>query len=742
MGSWTEAWLVAGFAMYLGGAAACAIGAGWIWRMGDRDRPDRRAVLAALSLTASWCVMVAAFGPLSSWSSMAEVCRNLAWLHVLYRLFAHDGRHETLRPIRPVMAALAFVECLQIVLIVIAVRFAITTELEILVFQVSAMFRVMVSVGALVLLHNLYVGATQSIRPVLRWTAAALAAMWSFDLNFDTVAYLGGELPLELAAIRGLVVASMTVPLAIGSTRSAAQIRLRPSRKVAFQTLSLLVIGAYLLLMVGIAQSLSMLGGDVGRLTQVGFTFAATVVALLWLPSHRLRGWVRVTAVKHLFQHRYDYRAEWLRFTQTIGQIDGHSDGLGDLKTQTDTGQNPVVSSETLQGETLKNPTLPGQTLQERIVKSMADITDSPSGLLFLVGEGGALELASRWNWKNAAVPATDPIPRDLADLFESRGFILDLDDIRAGKDWHGEAVLLPDWLRCEQAAWAIVPLLHFDRLIGVIVLSRPAEPRRLDWEDFDLLRVVGQQLASYLAEQAGQTSLMESARFDEFNRRIAFVMHDIKNLASQLSLLSRNAQRHADNPEFRADMLVTLKNSADKLNGLLARLNRYGTSGSETRGPIDMLHVVKRVMDQYEAVHPLSLARRESGEIIANAEGLEQALVHLVQNAIDASDAGSPVSLDISSDGASGRIEVIDSGCGMSAEFIRDGLFKPFVSSKNSGFGIGAFEAREMIRGMGGRLDVDSREGIGTRFAISFPLAAAQIGANEPKLQQQMKVV
>ena len=83
-------------------------------------------------------------------------------------------------------------------------------------------------------------------------------------------------------------------------------------------------------------------------------------------------------------------------------------------------------------------------------------------------------------------------------------------------------------------------------------------------------------------AEQAGQEALGEAQRFDEFNRRIAFVMHDIKNLASQLSLLARNAEKHADNPAFRADMLVTLRNSADKLNALLARLGRYGGGGAE----------------------------------------------------------------------------------------------------------------------------------------------------------------
>ncbi len=705
-----ELWLLAAFALYLGGAAACVFGAGWLLSRGDRDRPDRNPTIAALGLTAFWCVVVAALGPQDRLTTLAEIARNIGWLVVLYRLFANDGRHEALKPIRPVVVVLALVECLQVVLLVVEARLAVTEELRSMVFQVCAMFHIMVSVGALVLLHNLYVGAVQSVRPVLRWTAAALAAMWAFDLNFYTVAYLGGGLPLELATVRGLVVAVMVFPIAVGSKRSAASIRLRPSRSVAFQTLSLLVIGAYLLLMVGIAQSLSMLGGDLGRLTQVGFTFGATVVALLWLPSHRLRGWVRVTAVKHLFQHRYDYRAEWLRFTRTIGRGD---DMAAD-------GQEATQE----------------KSLHERAIQAMADITDSPSGLLLLPGDNGALELASRWSWRNIEVPA-NPVPTELAQLFEERGFILDIDDVRAGKDQHGESAMLPDWIRDEPDAWAIVPMLHFDRLTGVIVLARPAAPRRLDWEDFDLLGVVGQQLASYLAEQSGQQALMESARFDEFNRRIAFVMHDVKNLASQLSLLARNAEKHAEKPEFRADMLVTLRSSADKLNSLLARLNRYGSPANEKREKFDLVEVAKAISKQYEGSYRVSLTRTEPCRVYADREALEQALVHIVQNGIDASENDTPVLLDVTSDGVRATIEVADSGCGMTPEFVRDGLFKPFVSSKNSGFGIGAFEAREIIRSMGGRLDVESRQSLGTRFTVSFPLAEAErlIGqANSPQ--------
>ncbi|MGB3739313.1 MAG: XrtA/PEP-CTERM system histidine kinase PrsK [Pontixanthobacter sp.] len=721
MSGWGEIWLVVGFAMHLAGAAAASIGAVWIWSRGDGDRPDRLAVIAALVLSAGWCVTVAAFGPLSLSTQSMEIARNCAWIAALYRLFAADGRHQTLRPIRPVIAALAFVELLQIVLLTVGARYGGDTQIAALVFQLSAMFRIMVAVGILMLVHNLYVGAAHTTRSALRWTGAALAAMWAFDLNFYTIGYLGKAMPAELSALRGLVMAAVVLPLVIGSARSNVAIRIRPSRTVAFQSLSLLLIAAYLLFMVGIAQSLSMLGSEFGRLTQVGFTVAASVVALLWLPSHRLRGWVRVTAVKHLFQHRYDYRAEWLRFTRTIGKS---GEGKG----------------------------AEAQSLQERVIQSLADITDSPSGVLFRPKDTGndtghdtggdrgrdigALELAARWSWPGLDIPA-NPIPAGLARLFVEETFILDIDDLRNGRDQHGEGALCPDWLRDTTKAWAMVPLLHFDRLVGVVLLGRPPASRRLDWEDFDLLRVVGQQLASYLAEQSGQQALMESARFDDFNRRIAFVMHDIKNLASQMSLLARNAERHAENPAFRADMLVTLRNSADKLNGLLARLNHYGPTDTRKRAAVDLAALAQGLCRRHASPGAVRIAQAQTCRVMADPEALEQALVHLVQNAVDASADGVPVTLAVLARDGSARIEIVDQGAGMSPEFVRDGLFKPFVSSKNSGFGIGAFEAREIIRSMGGRLDVETREGVGSRFIVGFPIL--QIDAD--KTHSQLKV-
>jgi hypothetical protein len=438
------------------------------------------------------------------------------------------------------------------------------------------------------------------------------------------------------------------------------------------------------------------------------------VVILALVPSGRLRGWINVMLAKHFFQHRYDYRAEWQRFTRTTGRA----------------GPNALP-------------------LHARVVQALADITDSAAGVMLIPSESGDLVLGARWQWPTLDVPA-EAMTAATALFFERRGFIVDLDEVRSGIDHEGETALMPRWMIEEHSVWALVPLLHFDRLVGLVVLGRPPVARKLDWEDFDLLRVVGQQLASYIAEQNGQAQLLEASRFDEFNRRIAFVMHDIKNLASQLALLARNAERHADNPEFRKDMLVTLTNSADKLNALLARLSRYGAGNVQRLEPVDAATCVAAIAARYGGpggACPVHVTDTQECVVVASRETLEQVLMHLVQNAIDASQPGMAVFLQTRVDGLNGVIEVADTGSGMSADFVRNRLFKPFVSTKAGGFGIGAFEARELVRAMHGRLEVESREGLGSRFSVRLPLAMAAELADtlaeppEPQSPQNKKV-
>ncbi|MEE4289142.1 MAG: PEP-CTERM system histidine kinase PrsK, partial [Erythrobacter sp.] len=486
---------VASFIAYVLGAVL-AVGAGlWIARLGDRMRPDRNAALIACAITAIWCAIAALEGPGHPGSVLAASLRNLACIFLILRMFAADGRDESLRPIRPLLITLALVEMFQPLLLIVDARVGLMPGLAELTFEVSVVLNMLVAVGVLMLLHNLYAGAAASSREILRLSAIALAGVFAYDLNFFTIAYLGGEYPGFLLALRGLFTAIMATLIAMGANSGRGGLQFRPSRAVTFQTLSLLVIGSYLLLMVLVTRSLALIGGDIARASQIVFLVLAIVLAMIWLPSPRMRAWLRVTATKHLFQHRYDYREEWLRFTRTVGR-----------------GSSASAS------------------FHERAVKAIADITDSPAGLLLTPNEEAQLELTARWNWPMIEVPGVAG-QYALSGLLERHHHILDLDEVRTGIDHHGELAQVPAWLIEAEDAWALVPLIHFDRLVGCIVLARPRITRGLDWEDFDLLRVVGQQLASYLAEQAGQQALMDASRFDEFNRRMAFVMHDIKNL-------------------------------------------------------------------------------------------------------------------------------------------------------------------------------------------------------------------
>lgn len=694
---------------HIAGAVIAGLAAVWVQQFGDRTRPERAALLAALMLGAVWCVAIASLGASHPFAHLAASTRNLALLMLIYRLFGTDGRAQSMRPVRPLLFALVGVELLHPLALVMSALAAGTLSVNSnLAPEAAAILHMLVAIGALMLVHNLYLGASPAGQRLMRWSVTALTAIYAYDLNLYAIAYIGSAEPGLLVALRGLMFAGAATGLAISANTATARLEFSPSRAVTFHTLSLLVIGTYLALMMLVTKLIGAVGGDMVRASQIVFLVAASLAAIIWLPSKSFRSWAKVKLVKHLFQHRYDYREEWLQFNRTIGRS---------------------TDSE-------------AASLASRAVKALADITESPAGLLLTPNEQAELELTARWRWPTIEVPAIAGGYR-LSTILESHGHIVALDEVRRGVDRHGELAQLPHWLNEAEDAWALVPLIHFERLVGVIVLARPSIERELDWEDFDLLKVVGQQLASYLAEQAGQEALMEASQFDEFNRRMAFVMHDIKNLASQMSLLAANAQRHADNPEFRADMLVTLRNSSEKLTALLARLGRYSQGVLSEPEETDLTALAARLAKRFQPLHPVALTREDPVRVMADAEALEQALTHLVQNAIDASDNEAPVYLDVTTDGLIGQIAVIDAGSGMSPEFIRTGLFKPFVSSKYGGFGIGAYEAREMIKGMGGRVTVESREGVGTRFAVILPApdAVRLFAAHDAHIPQTSEV-
>ena len=307
-------WAMIGIAINLIGACACLTVGAWLAGRRERFGLAGNSLVVALLMSALWCLSMAA-GNNSSVSAICEALRDFAYLAGVYRLLAMDGRHASLAPVRPVLAALVFVELIQASTLLLA-NLA-SAQLTIMV-HFHALFGLLEAIGALVLVHNLYVGASLQTRSVLRWPASAFALMWIYDLNLYTMAYLNNVWPEQLGGLSGLIGLGFAVILAIGAVRNRATLRLRPSRVMAFHTFSLMLIGSYMIAMVGITQWLAYVGGDMARWLQFGFLSVAGAVALLLLPSRQLQAWLRVSVLKHLFQHRYDYRAEWLRFTRTM----------------------------------------------------------------------------------------------------------------------------------------------------------------------------------------------------------------------------------------------------------------------------------------------------------------------------------------------------------------------------------------------------------------------------------------
>ena len=663
----------------------CAI---WLFRTGDRARRDRMLSVAALISVGIWCIAIVGSGYNSIFTELASLCRNLLWIALIFVLFRSLMGDTLFRQVKWLNLVLLAAEAVQLPLVVASIALSDNGEARLLIGDASVLLRMLVSVGALILTHNLFVEANQR-RSVLRWAAVAMASFWGIELG----AYVGlfaldpseGGLWSAIYYVRSVGPIFFAVPLCVAAKAANAQIRLAPSRSVTFRSLSVLLIAAYAVAVGTLARSFGEVSTGIEQWIVSLLLVAALVTGFLWLPSKQFREGARELAARHLFKHRYDFRRSWLRFSETIGQRTGRAENI-----------------------------------EARCLRTMCDLLETSGGHLFTVDDVDGFQHA-------ASYPLSKPdlhisrLPTPIAHKLTLNRQIVAIDG-----GLEEEKAELHEWLGDVAEWWALVPMFHFDKLVGVALLQAPSFRRKLDWEDIELMQVLGSQIGSYLAEHSAQKSLMDAEKFDEFNKRMAFLMHDIKNLSSQLSLLVRNAETHLDNPEFRADMLTTLENSSRKMRGLVAKLGNYDDMGEEASRTINLEDALRALIRKLGTQDSIRLGMTEPCYVEVFPDKLVQALSHLMQNALDATENATPVVVDCKMVDGQVRVTIADSGCGMSPEFVRNDLFRPFVSTKTNGFGIGAYEARKLIRECGGEIAIVSEKGIGTIATVILPAADA----------------
>jgi putative PEP-CTERM system histidine kinase len=519
-----------------------------------------------------------------------------------------------------------------------------------------------------------------SIKPL----CLALIAKGGFDLYLYSDGFLFGRIDADIWAVRG-VAGVLVLPLvALSAMRSTGTpLRVSISRDLAFHSSALAASGAYLLLISAAGYYVRYFGGEWGRALQAALLFAGLLILGLVVFSGSQRARLRVFLSKHLFSYRYDYRSEWLKFTRALSSAEG-TRGLG-----------------------------------ESVIKALADLVESPGGALWLRGVDGNLSQFARLN-----MPESKHVERDDGDfarfLFE-REWIVNLEARRYLSKGTDDPEP-PQWISAIDDAWLVIPLTCAEAVVGFVVLLAPRAPFQVDWEVLDLLKTAQRQAASYLSQMMAADALLEAQKFDSFNRMSAFVVHDLKNLVAQLGLLVKNSQRHRDNPEFQADMIDTVANAEAKMRGLMAQLQEKAAINPPRS--VDIGTLLERIVASKASQGvTASIDVDRHVQVLAHAERLERVLGHIVQNALEASGGRGKVRARLTCDGEMGRVEVSDSGSGMSGQFIQDELFKPFRTTKINGMGIGMYETRQYVHELGGRIEVESEEGVGTVMRVLLPL-------------------
>lgn len=634
-------------------------------------------LIACCLVTAAWAAANAV--PPEGWHTLPDALdhlRALSWygfvLH-LYSRFVPSGRA------RRAFAAVGAVAVCAAAAAVVESRYGVAAPS---ILSLGITVRLGVAVCELLMIENLYLNLPDHTRWHVALPCVLLGGLACFDIMLCADLVLFQQASASLTGAHAIAVIIVAPPLVAAAARDRRwRAGLQLSHAAVFHSATLILSGAVLLALSAAGEVFRRFGADWGRMAEASMVFAALIGIGLLLTSGSARSRLRRTVVEHFFARRYDYRQQWLACIDTLSAM--KSQGRAALHT--------------------------------RVIRALADVVDSPNGALFLRdGGAGAFQWSGSWN-----MPASSPVPPDHPLVAAMRGghWIAVLEDA------DGAGAREPPLSQLGRL-WLAIPLVDGDQQIGLVLAGPPRASFELDQEVFDLLRIVGREAASFVAEQRATRVLLQTRQLHDYGKRFAFVAHDIKNVSSQLSMLLSNAERHIANPEFQRDMLETVGASVQKIAALLRRLD----APAADRAPAALAPAprLEALLATYRRVRRTALALEHDGSTAAVAispDAFDTAVSHLLNNAIEAS-GDRPVRVRVRHEAQQVVIDIIDKGCGMTSEFIRDQLFQPFGTSKHQGSGIGAFQARELLREGGGDVQAISAPGAGTTMRLVLPRA------------------
>jgi putative PEP-CTERM system histidine kinase len=464
-----------------------------------------------------------------------------------------------------------------------------------------------------------------------------------------------------------------------------------PSHSVLQGSLTALLAGIYLLVIGVFAKVVTFGGGDAAFTLKAFVVLVALVLLTILLLSDRVRLHTSRFISRNFQRPLYDYRTVWRKFTEDTASC--------------------VTQTE----------------LCQAAVKLMTDVFQTLSVTIWLADEKkGQLIFAASTFLSESKADELNPKGEDMVEALNALQKQPEPIDIDSSKlSW---AITLrqchPDEFR-RGGNRICVPMVVGGEILGLMILGDRVGGVAFSWQDFDLLKCVGDQIAASLLNVRLSQKLLQAKELEAFQTMSAFFVHDLKNAASTLNLMLQNLPVHFDDPAFREDALRGTTKTVAHINRLVERLSLLRHELKIKPVESDLNEVIARSLADWEKVSGVNLKKdfRTLPKISFDPEQLVKVVTNLVLNAKEALSRDGQILIETNQHNGWVVLSVSDNGCGMNPEFLSRSLFRPFQTTKKNGLGIGMFQSKMIVEAHKGRIEVESEPGKGTTFRIYLPL-------------------
>ena len=555
-------------------------------------------------------------------------------------------------------------------------------------------FHICLLVGAVLILMNLERTLRASaghMRWQVKYMALGIGSIFGIRIYTDSQTILFHSLNTFLPVINtgALIIASALILRSLLRARSL-NLDFYLSHSFLYNSLTVLIVGIYLLAVGVLAKLIPYLGGDLSLYTKAFFVFLALLGLSIILLSDRLRHKIKRFVAVHAKRPQYDYRKEWMKFTE---------------KTSTITDVNDLcMTVSRMVSDVLE------------VLSITVWLHDEPHSRLRSAG-------STVFSETGAGHRISEEAERKLLQEMRNQEFPVDLDDPEIS--WgHDLKQLMPDSLREARIRYC-VPLSAGGNLLGVMTLGEKVEYKPFSFEEMDLLKTIADQTTGSLLNLKLSEDLRKSKEMEAFQTLSAFVVHDLKNLASTLSLTMQNLPVHFDNPEFRKDALQMVGESVNKVNHMCSHLSILSQKIQLRIVETDLNELVTHSLHCLNGSSKISLIRdlQPIPKMLIDPEQVQKVMTNLILNANESVGNGGEIQVATGHKDGWVTLSISDNGCGMSKEFMEQSLFRPFKTMKKNGMGIGLFQSKMIVEAHQGRIEVESEPGKGTTFKVLLPI-------------------